>query len=71
MNDIDAAIAAELERMVPVGAEPDWDAIARAAGLGRRRLGHATTSEDIPGTCASVPAVIAWTTSCWVVFSRS
>jgi hypothetical protein len=38
MNDIDAAIAAELERMVPVGAEPDWDAIARAAGLGRRRL---------------------------------
>lgn len=37
MNDIDAAIASELERMVPVEAEPDWDAIARDAGLGRRR----------------------------------
>ena len=36
MNDIDTAIAAELERMIPVGAEPEWDAIARAAGLGRR-----------------------------------
>ena len=36
MNDVDAAIAAELERMVPIGAEPDWDAIAGAAGLGRR-----------------------------------
>jgi len=37
MNDIDAAIAAELERIVPVEAEPDWNAIARAAGLDRRR----------------------------------
>lgn len=36
MIDIDAAVTAELERIVPVTAEPDWDAVARAAGLGRR-----------------------------------
>lgn len=41
MNDIDTAIVAELERVVPVEAEPDWDAIARAAGLGRRRFSRA------------------------------
>jgi hypothetical protein len=42
MIDIDAEITAELERMVPVAAEPDWDAVTRAAGLGRRRPGFRT-----------------------------
>lgn len=37
MIDIDAEITTELERMVPVGAQPDWDGVARVAGLGRRR----------------------------------
>lgn len=40
MIDIDAEITAELERMVPVAAEPDWDEVVRQAGLasGRRIL---------------------------------
>jgi hypothetical protein len=37
MMDVDAAITAELERMFPVSATPDWEAIVAAAGLGRRR----------------------------------
>lgn len=40
MIDVDAAITAELEQLVPVTAEPDWEAVAAAAGLRRsqRRL---------------------------------
>ncbi len=40
MIDIDAEITAELERMMPVAAEPDWDEVVRQAGLasGRRIL---------------------------------
>lgn len=37
MTDIDALITEELERLVPVVARPDWETIARRAGLGRRR----------------------------------
>lgn len=37
MIDIDGALRDELERLVPVAAEPDWEAVARAAGLGSRR----------------------------------
>ena len=44
---------------------------------GTQRLAHAAsvspggrTSAAIPGTCASCPAVIAWTTCSWVVLSR-
>ena len=47
------------------------DDLRRALGLGHRGLAHATTSAAIPGTCASCPAVIAWTTSCWFVLSFS
>jgi hypothetical protein len=35
MIDIDAAITRELEAMVPVVARPDWEAVARMAGLRR------------------------------------
>lgn len=37
MTDLDTIITAELERMLPVTAEPDWDAVAHAAGLQRKR----------------------------------
>lgn len=37
MNDIDAIITAELERLVPVTARPDWDAVVRAAAPRHRR----------------------------------
>jgi hypothetical protein len=37
MMDVDAAITAELERLFPISATPDWEAIAAATGLRRER----------------------------------
>lgn len=37
MMDVDAAITAELERLVPISATPDWESIVAAAGLHDRR----------------------------------
>ena len=36
MIDVDAVLTAELERLVPMSGDPDWESIARAAGLRRK-----------------------------------
>ncbi len=58
MNDIDAAIAAELERTVPVAADPDWDAIARAAGLSRRRIMRRSRAVGLVGALVVAAALV-------------
>jgi hypothetical protein len=68
MNDLDKAIRAELERMVPVTGEADWDAVARAAKLQpralvkRRRhaLWIALASLIIVGAAVAATAKLPW-----------
>src|SRR2546427_240771 len=74
----------EVARLEVVDRAPGEAGHARGCLIRRRRRlvlsddldpgrahGVAPAVAGIPETFVGVPAVIAWTTSCWVVFSRS